>query len=25
MLLYSPNDERPWIVMVQFYWPPPKE
>ena len=24
-LLYSPNDERPWIVMVQFYWPPPKE
>jgi len=24
-LQYSPNEERPWGVMVQFYWPPPKE
>jgi len=22
-LLYSPNEERPWVVMVQLYWPPP--
>jgi len=21
-LLYSSNDERPWVVMVQLYWPP---
>ena len=24
-LLYSANDERPWVVMVAFYWPPPSD
>lgn len=23
-LLYSFNDERPWAVMVSFFWPPPE-
>ncbi len=24
-LLYSANEERPWVVKVALYWPPPKE